>query len=102
MQLGVFHSLAMTLTDKQRPRLLGNASSRGNRIFLHIYRLKLEKRRTETFTKFSLLHPENPYERIGELTMPIFVANGDNDLLIPIENSVELAKMPPMLIYIFI
>jgi len=27
--------------------------------------------------------------------MPVFVANGDNDLLIPTANSVELAKILP-------
>jgi len=53
------------------------------------------KRQTEAFKKFSTSHPENPYERIKELKMPVFVANGDNDLLIPTINSIELAGILP-------
>jgi pimeloyl-ACP methyl ester carboxylesterase len=56
---------------------------------------ELAKRQTEAFTKFSMPHPANSYERIRDLTMSVFVANGDNDLLIPTENSVELAKLLP-------
>lgn len=57
--------------------------------------VELAKRQTEAFTKFSTPHPLNPYERIGELDMPVLVANGDNDLLIPTVNSVELARILP-------
>jgi pimeloyl-ACP methyl ester carboxylesterase len=35
----------------------------------------------------------NPYERIHELEMPVLVANGDNDLLIPTVNSFEVAQL---------
>jgi pimeloyl-ACP methyl ester carboxylesterase len=56
---------------------------------------KLAKRQTEAFSKFSVSSPENPYERIHELKMPVFVANGDNDLLIPTANSFELAQLLP-------
>jgi pimeloyl-ACP methyl ester carboxylesterase len=55
----------------------------------------LAKRQTEAFSKFSVSNPENPYERIHELKMPVFVANGDNDLLIPSVNSFELAQLLP-------
>ncbi|KAK0102444.1 hypothetical protein ONS95_006063 [Cadophora gregata] len=55
----------------------------------------LAKRQTEAFSKFSVSSPDNPYERIQELKMPIFVANGDNDLLIPTPNSFELAQLLP-------
>ena len=55
----------------------------------------LAKRQSEAFSKFSLSSPENPYERIHELTMPVFVANGDNDLLIPTANSFELSQILP-------
>lgn len=37
----------------------------------------------------------HPYERLQELNMPVFIANGDNDLLIPTQNSIELAKLLP-------
>jgi pimeloyl-ACP methyl ester carboxylesterase len=56
---------------------------------------ELAKRQVEAFGKFSAPHPLNPYERIREIDMPVFVANGDNDLLIPTENSVELARILP-------
>jgi len=55
----------------------------------------LAKRQTEAFSKFSVSSPDNPYERIHELKMPVFVANGDNDLLIPTANSFELAQLLP-------
>jgi pimeloyl-ACP methyl ester carboxylesterase len=58
-------------------------------------RPELAKRQLEAFSKFSEPHPLNPYERIRELNMPILVANGDNDLLIPTSNSIELAKILP-------
>ena len=52
-------------------------------------------RQTQAWAKHSVPHPENAYERIKELTMPVFVANGDNDLLIPTNNIVELAQVLP-------
>ncbi|KUJ18303.1 alpha/beta-hydrolase [Mollisia scopiformis] len=55
----------------------------------------LAKRQTEAFTKFSVSSPDNPYERIHELDMPVLIANGDNDLLIPTVNSFELAQLLP-------
>ncbi|KAH6712865.1 Alpha/Beta hydrolase protein [Leptodontidium sp. MPI-SDFR-AT-0119] len=55
----------------------------------------LAKRQTEAFSNFSVSSPENPYERIHELRMPVFVANGDQDLLIPTPNSFELAQLLP-------
>ncbi|KAG4436749.1 hypothetical protein IFR05_007767 [Cadophora sp. M221] len=55
----------------------------------------LAKRQTEAFSNFSVSSPENPYERIHELRMPVFVANGEQDLLIPTPNSFELAQLLP-------
>lgn len=57
--------------------------------------VELAKRQIEAFSKFSTPHPLNPYERIRELGMPVLVANGDNDLLIPTVNSIELAQILP-------
>lgn len=54
----------------------------------------LAKRQTAAFAKFSV-EGEGTYERIHELKMPVFVANGDDDLLIPTVNSVELAGLLP-------
>ena len=54
---------------------------------------ELAKRQTEAFSKFNAHQP--PYERILELNMPVFIANGDNDLLIPTGNSVDLATLLP-------
>jgi pimeloyl-ACP methyl ester carboxylesterase len=77
------------------------AKASWNRIFTRMHdrsphlRPEIAKRQGEAFEKFLTPHPDNPYERIGELKMPVFVANGDNDLLIPTENSVELAQILP-------
>ena len=50
---------------------------------------ELAKRQIESFASNMKPHPQNAYERIHELTMPVFVANGDNDTLIPTINSQE-------------
>lgn len=55
----------------------------------------LARQQIEAFSKFSVPNPQNPYERIKELTMPVFIANGDNDLLIPTRNSFEMAEIIP-------
>lgn len=55
---------------------------------------ELAERQTEAFSKFTIFDPRNPYERIEELKkMPVFIANGNDDLLCPTQNSVELAVL---------
>jgi pimeloyl-ACP methyl ester carboxylesterase len=55
---------------------------------------ELAKRQTEAFSKFTVFDAGNPYERIEELrVMPVFIANGNDDLLCPTQNSVELAEL---------
>ncbi|KAE8445505.1 hypothetical protein EG329_013395 [Mollisiaceae sp. DMI_Dod_QoI] len=56
---------------------------------------KLAKRQTDAFKNFSISSPDNPYERVRELKMPVVDANGDNDLLIPTVDSVKLAELLP-------
>ncbi|TVY57512.1 2-hydroxy-6-oxononadienedioate/2-hydroxy-6-oxononatrienedioate hydrolase 2 [Lachnellula cervina] len=56
---------------------------------------ELAKRQIESFASNMKPHPRNAFERIHELTMPVFVANGDNDTLIPTINSYELAQILP-------
>jgi len=56
---------------------------------------EIAKRQIESFIDFTIPNPEHPYERIKEFTIPIFAANGDNDLLIPTENTTELAALLP-------
>jgi len=56
---------------------------------------ELAKRQRKAFDKFSMLHRNQPYEGIRQLKIPVFVANGDNDLLIPTRNSVEIAELLP-------
>lgn len=53
------------------------------------------KRQIAAFIDFTIPNEEHPYERINEFTIPVFVANGDNDLLVPTENSAELAALLP-------
>jgi hypothetical protein len=57
-----------------------------NRIFSRIHDRaphlgpELAKRQRQAFGKFTKSHQLNPYGRIRELSVPTFVANGDNDL----------------------
>ncbi|KAH7351098.1 Alpha/Beta hydrolase protein [Rhexocercosporidium sp. MPI-PUGE-AT-0058] len=109
----IFYELAYSVTEEEFKAAFAlsffNASQHGkdaaeaswNRIFTrkddrapHLSPV-LAKRQTEAFSKFSVSSPENPYERIHELKMEVFVANGDNDLLIPTPNSFELAQLLP-------
>ncbi|CZR53006.1 uncharacterized protein PAC_02884 [Phialocephala subalpina] len=109
----IFHELAHAATEEEfkealaisffNPTAHGRAAAKT--VLERIYARKqdrapqlppgLAKRQTEAMTKFSISNPENPYERIHELAMPVFVANGDNDLLIPTVNSFELAQLLP-------
>jgi pimeloyl-ACP methyl ester carboxylesterase len=49
----------------------------------------------QTRVAFGKPHPNHSYKRIAEFTIPIFIANGDADLLMPTKNSVQLAEMLP-------
>ena len=44
---------------------------------------------------FSAPNPANSYERLEELRMPVFVANGDRDTLMPTANTLHLARRIP-------
>lgn len=57
--------------------------------------VELAKRQTEAFMSSMMPKPENAYERIHELSMPVLVVNGDNDTLVPTANSHELAQLLP-------
>lgn len=37
-------------------------------------------------------HPDLSYSRLGELKMPVFVVNGDDDIIVPTENSIVMFK----------
>ncbi|TKA61382.1 hypothetical protein B0A49_11269, partial [Cryomyces minteri] len=41
------------------------------------------KRQLEAAKDWSIANPRNSFDRLGELKMPVFVANGDQDALIP-------------------
>ncbi|KAI5477701.1 alpha/beta-hydrolase [Pseudohyphozyma bogoriensis] len=57
---------------------------------------ELAHRQIEAFKEgFAHPDPSHPYERIEELKMPIFIANGQDDLLIPTKNSYDLAELVP-------
>lgn len=42
--------------------------------------------------EWSIPNPRNSFDRLGELTMPVLILNGDDDLLIPTSRSYELLK----------
>ena len=51
------------------------------------------KRQVAAVEAWSVIgNPSNSYHRLGELKMPVFVANGDNDTLVPSVNSWELME----------
>lgn len=56
---------------------------------------EIAKRQIAAFIDFSIPNPGHPYARINEFVLPVFVANGDNDLLIPTQNSTELVGLLP-------
>jgi pimeloyl-ACP methyl ester carboxylesterase len=37
-------------------------------------------------------NPDNSYDRLGELKMPVMVVNGDNDIVVPTENSIVMYR----------
>lgn len=53
------------------------------------------QRQMEAAMEASKKNPKNSFDRLGELKMPVLVANGDDDLLIPSSRSWELAKQIP-------
>lgn len=50
------------------------------------------KAQAAAFVDWSTPNPDNSVERLGELKMPVFVVNGDDDVLIPTVNSCELRE----------
>ncbi|KAK0936878.1 hypothetical protein LTR29_011557 [Friedmanniomyces endolithicus] len=47
-------------------------------------------RQRAAYADWSTPHPYNSFDRLGELSMPVLVLNGDDDLLIPTSRSWEL------------
>ncbi|KAF2432942.1 alpha/beta-hydrolase [Tothia fuscella] len=37
-------------------------------------------------------NPDNSYDRLGELKMPVMVVNGDDDIIVPTENSIVMYR----------
>ncbi|KAK5693318.1 hypothetical protein LTR17_025101 [Elasticomyces elasticus] len=46
----------------------------------------------KAYVDWSTPNPQNSFDRLGELKMPVLVLNGDDDLLIPTSRSWELVK----------
>lgn len=53
------------------------------------------RRQIQAFKHWSEPNPENSFERLGELAMPVLVMNGDDDRLIPTSRSWELLRGIP-------
>ncbi|KAK4949527.1 hypothetical protein LTR10_012145 [Elasticomyces elasticus] len=49
----------------------------------------------KAYVDWSTPNPQNSFDRLGELKMPVLVLNGDDDLLIPTSRSWELVKGIP-------
>ncbi|KAK3068391.1 hypothetical protein LTR53_014084, partial [Teratosphaeriaceae sp. CCFEE 6253] len=49
-------------------------------------------RQRQAYTDWSSRNPQNSFDRLGELRMPVLILNGDDDLLIPTSRSWELLK----------
>jgi len=52
-------------------------------------------RQRTSFVDWITPNPKNSYDRLHELTMPVFVMNGDNDALVPTSRSWEMAVKIP-------
>ena len=52
----------------------------------------LSKRQTAAYVEWTRPNPNNSFDRLGELKIPVLVMNGDDDLLIPTSRSLELLK----------
>ena len=50
------------------------------------------KQQREAFVDWSTPNPQNSFDRLGEMKMPVLVLNGNDDLLIPTSRSYELLK----------
>lgn len=53
------------------------------------------KRQSAAHMDWTKPNPRNSFERLGELTMPVLVCNGDNDVLIPTSLSWEMMSRIP-------
>jgi pimeloyl-ACP methyl ester carboxylesterase len=53
------------------------------------------KRQLDAYGEWSKHNPRNAWDRLAELKMPVLVANGDNDVLIPSSRSWEMMQMIP-------
>ncbi|KAK3660024.1 hypothetical protein LTR56_000950 [Elasticomyces elasticus] len=49
----------------------------------------------KAYVDWSTPNPQNSFDRLGELNMPVLVLNGDDDLLIPTSRSWELVRGIP-------
>ena len=50
------------------------------------------KIQAQAMMEWSTPNPRNSVERLGELKLPVFVCNGDDDVLVPTVNSWELLE----------
>jgi len=57
--------------------------------------IETAKRQIIAFRDFSERKADGAFARIKEIAIPVLVANGDNDTLIPTENSFELQRILP-------
>ena len=57
--------------------------------------VETSKRQSAAYTDWTIPNPQNAYDRLGELRMPVLVVNGDHDVLIPTSRSWEMhVKIP--------
>lgn len=72
-------------------RVLGGRAESGESVLTKLLDDEGSQRQLQAAGEWLTYNPDNSYDRLGELKMPVLVMNGDNDYLIPTSRSWELA-----------
>jgi pimeloyl-ACP methyl ester carboxylesterase len=72
-------------------RVLEGRRESGESVLIKLLDDEGSQRQMQAAGEWLTHNPENSYDRLGELKMPVLVMNGDNDYLIPTSRSWELA-----------
>ena len=67
-------------------------SSSGDEPIHSLLSIENTKQQRKAYEDWSTPNPRNSFHRLQELKMPVFILNGDDDLLIPTSRSYELVK----------
>ena len=72
-------------------RVLGGRAGSGEPVMTELLNDEASQRQLQAMGEWLTYNPENSYDRLGELKMPVLVMNGGDDYLIPTSRSWALA-----------